>query len=118
MLKDDLTGRAYNKAMNNRSLHQSLGRSKGSIEFKNCNTSAALVGPLGLPHIIGYQPRFQGLQRCHWRRAVSRWARDEPIVEASSATAIAQGFADTPPLFFGVPPTHEERSSSGRTVTT
>jgi hypothetical protein len=57
MLMDDLAGRAYNKAMNNRGLQQSLGRSKGSIEFKNCNIAAAMIG-FGLPYIRGYQPRF------------------------------------------------------------
>ncbi|WP_235916506.1 MULTISPECIES: DUF3883 domain-containing protein [Alphaproteobacteria] len=102
MLKDDLAGRAYNKAMNNRALQQSLGRSKGSIEFKNCNISAALVG-FGLPYINGYQPRFN-LQMA-LAEAVSRWLAKNPSFEASSATEVAQGFANAPPLFFGVPPT-------------
>lgn len=102
MLKDDLAGRAYNKAMNNRSLQQSLGRSKGSIEFKNCNISAALVG-FGLPYINGYQPRFN--LQMSLAEAVSRWLAKNPAFEASSATEIAEGFADAPALFFGVPPT-------------
>ena len=102
MLKDDLAGRAYNKAMNNRALQQSLGRSKGSIEFKNCNISAALVG-FGLPYINGYQPRFN-LQMA-LAEAVSRWLAKNPSFETSSATEVAQGFSDAPPLFFGVPPT-------------
>jgi len=102
MLKDDLAGRAYNKAMNNRALQQSLGRSKGSIEFKNCNISAALVG-FGLPYINGYQPRFN-LQMA-LAEAVSRWLAKNPSFETSSATEVTQGFADALPLFFGVPPT-------------
>ncbi|MBP1884976.1 DUF3883 domain-containing protein [Sinorhizobium mexicanum] len=102
MLKDDLAGRAYNKAMNNRNLQQSLGRSKSSIEFKNCNISAALVG-FGLPYINGYQPRFK--LQMSLAEAVSRWLAKNPSFEASSATEVTQGFAGAPSLFFGVPPT-------------
>lgn len=56
MLSDELSGRHYNKALQNRGLQEQIGRSRGSIEFKLCNMSAACVG-LGLPIIQGYQPR-------------------------------------------------------------
>lgn len=102
MLKDDLAGRTYNKAMNNRGLQQMLGRTKGSIEFKNCNISAALVG-FGLPYIIGYQPRFNFQMTL--AEAISRWLAKNPSFEATGAARLVQDFAEAPPLFFGVPPT-------------
>ncbi|QLF71631.1 DUF3883 domain-containing protein (plasmid) [Peteryoungia desertarenae] len=102
MLKDDLACRPYNKAMNNRSLQQCLGRSKGSIEFKNCNISAALVG-FGLPYINGYQPRFNF--QMSLAEAVSRWLAKNPLFEASNAVTVPSNFADAPTLFLGVPPT-------------
>jgi hypothetical protein len=102
MLMDDLAGRAYNKAMNNRGLQQSLGRSKGSIEFKNCNISAAMIG-FGLPYIRGYQPRFN--LQMSLAEAVSRWLAKNPSFEASSATTVAQRVVDTRTLPFSSPPT-------------
>jgi len=102
MLKEELAGSAYNKAMNNRRLQQSLGRSKGSIEFKNCNISAALIG-FGLPYIGGYQPRFNFQMAL--AEAVSRWLARNPSFETASAAEMHPGFAEAPPLFFGAPPT-------------
>ena len=42
MLADDLSGRAYNKAEHNRGLQDRLGRTRGSIELKYANVSAAV----------------------------------------------------------------------------
>lgn len=50
MLSDELSGRRYNKAAQNRTLQDQIDRSRGSIEFKMCNISAAMRG-LGLPII-------------------------------------------------------------------
>lgn len=63
MLTLELAGQTYNKAEHRRQLAQKLrGRSDGSIEFKHCNISAAMV-ELGFPYIRGYLPRgnFQQL---------------------------------------------------------
>ena len=57
MLSDEPAGRRYNKSEANRALKDQIGRSRGSIEFKLCNLSAACQG-LGLPTIKGYRPRF------------------------------------------------------------
>ena len=58
MFIDELQGIPFNKAKHNRELVPKLNnRSKGAIEFKHANISAALA-ELGQPYIIGYQPRF------------------------------------------------------------
>ncbi|AQZ53807.1 hypothetical protein Mame_04515 (plasmid) [Martelella mediterranea DSM 17316] len=75
---------------------------KGAIEFKNCNISAALIG-FGLPYIGGYQPRFNFQMAL--AEAVSRWLARNPSFETASAAEMHPGFAEAPPLFFGVPPT-------------
>jgi hypothetical protein len=65
MLEREQRGESVNKAEHNRDLRGEIGRSRGSIEFKHANISAALLD-LGFPLIIdGYKPRynFQGLLR-------------------------------------------------------
>ncbi|MBV5298665.1 MAG: DUF3883 domain-containing protein [Rhodoferax sp.] len=58
MLTLELAGQNYNKTEHRRSLQTKLNsRSDGSIEFKHCNISAAMID-LGFPYIRGYQPRF------------------------------------------------------------
>ncbi|APW40363.1 hypothetical protein RD110_00020 [Rhodoferax koreense] len=58
MLTLELSGQSYSKTEHRRRLQALLaGRSDGSIEFKHCNISAALMD-LGFPRIQGYQPRF------------------------------------------------------------
>ena len=57
MHRQELTGRGVNKAEHNRNLLQLLNnRSRGAIEFKHQNISAALID-LGHPYIDGYKPR-------------------------------------------------------------
>ena len=63
MLEHEMRGASVNKAEHNRMLQAQIGRSRGSIEFKHANISAALL-ELGFPLIIdGYKPRpnIQGL---------------------------------------------------------
>ncbi len=58
MLQEELKHYPYNKAAHNRRIQAFLNnRSKGSVEFKHANISAALIN-MGLPYIKGYQPRF------------------------------------------------------------
>lgn len=57
MLTMELAGQNYNKTEHRRRLQRKLnGRSDGSIEFKHCNISAAMIA-FGFPYIRGYQPR-------------------------------------------------------------
>jgi hypothetical protein len=102
MLGDELAGREYNKAAQNRSLQQALGRSKGSIEFKNCNISAALIG-FGLSYVRGYQPRFNF--QMSLAEAISRWLAQNPTFDAVSAPTSPHAFAEPSALFLGLPPT-------------
>lgn len=57
MLTLELSGQSYNKTEHRRRLRATLNqRSDGSIEFKHCNISAAMIH-FGFPYIRGYQPR-------------------------------------------------------------
>ena len=58
MLEAELIGVPYNKTEHRRNLLKTLNaRSEGSIEFKHCNVSAAMI-ELGFPYIAGYKPRW------------------------------------------------------------
>lgn len=58
MLMLELSGQHFNKTVHRAELLTLLNqRSSGSIEFKHCNISAALID-LGFPYIRGYRPRF------------------------------------------------------------
>ncbi len=81
MLSDELSGRDFNKAGRNRLLQDQIGRSRGSIEFKLCNVSAACVG-LGLPTIKGYRPRFNF--QMSLADAVFRWLAQNPEWETAA----------------------------------
>lgn len=57
MLAAELAGTTYSKTEHRRALARKLhNRSDGSIEFKHCNISAALI-ELGFPYISGYKRR-------------------------------------------------------------
>lgn len=56
MLLAELSGRKYVKAEFNRQVQEATGHSKGSVEFKFCNVSAAL-SDLQQPYVRGYRPR-------------------------------------------------------------
>ncbi|WP_419914309.1 DUF3883 domain-containing protein [Hoeflea sp.] len=102
MLSDELAGRPYNKAAHNRSLQEQTGRSRGSIEFKQCNVSAAAKG-FGLPTIKGYQPRFNF--QMSLAEAISRWlARNSEWERALCETSKA-GLVEVSSLYIGAVPT-------------
>lgn len=61
MLRAEADGVAYSKAEENRRVQEATGRSKGSIEFKFCNVSAAL-DELGMAYVRGYLPRRHAQQ--------------------------------------------------------
>lgn len=102
MLSQELAGETYNKAAQNRLLQEQTGRSRGSIEFKFCNVSAAFRG-FGLPVIKGYQPRFNFQMAL--AEAVSRWLAGHPDWEPSQIGAQSRAMAEAPPLFIGTAPT-------------
>ncbi|WP_417809744.1 DUF3883 domain-containing protein [Thioclava sp.] len=102
MLSDELSGRRYNKAAQNRSLQDQIGRSRGSIEFKMCNISAALRG-FGLPTIKGYAPRFNF--QMSLAEAAARWLARNPEWEMALHGKAQRGLAEAAPLFIGVAPT-------------
>lgn len=102
MLGDELSGRGYNKAAQNRALQEQIGRSRGSIEFKLCNVSAACVG-LGLPTIKGYRPLFNF--QMSLAEAVSRWLARHPEWEIALNRKEARQMAEPEALFVGIAPT-------------
>lgn len=99
MLGDELAGRPYVKAEQNRLLQEQIGRSRGAIEFKYCNVSAAAMG-LGLPIIRGYQPRFNF--QMSLAEAISRWLAQHPNWDLLRKDVEV---AEAPSLFVGVAPT-------------
>lgn len=102
MLSDELSGRPYNKAARNRLLQEQIDRSRGSVEFKLANISAAFQG-FGLPIIAGYKPRFNF--QMSLAEAVSRWLARHPEWEQALYRKDVAHMAEPPPLFIGVPPT-------------
>lgn len=102
MLSDELSNRSFNKSAQNRMLQQQIGRSRGSIEFKFCNVSAAAKG-FGLPFVKGYKPRFNF--QMSLAEAISRWLARHPEWEAALNRPLQTGMADVASLFFGTAPT-------------
>ncbi|MBM2323020.1 MULTISPECIES: DUF3883 domain-containing protein [Marivita] len=102
MLSDELSGRSYNKAAQNRSLQEQTGRGRGSIEFKMCNVSAVFRG-FGLPVIVGYQPRFN--YQTSLEGAVSRWLAKHPEWELSLHGKAQRRMAEPDALYVGTAPT-------------
>lgn len=56
MLEQELVGQPYTKTAHNKRVQQATSRSKGSVEFKFANVSAALRD-MHAPYIDGYKPR-------------------------------------------------------------
>ncbi|MGX9857362.1 DUF3883 domain-containing protein (plasmid) [Limimaricola variabilis] len=102
VLSDELSGRPYNKAAQNRALQEQIGRSRGSIEFKLCNVSAACLG-LGLPIIKGYLPRFN--VQMSLAEAAARWLARHPEWEAALHGNAVPQLAESANLLVGVAPT-------------
>jgi len=104
MLKDDISGRGYNKAEHRGDLMPLLqGRSDKSIEFKHQNISAVLKG-LGEEWISGYKPAF------HFQAslvdAVQRWLQHNPAwLQRTIPRSTSPGFAEGPHLWIGPAPT-------------
>ncbi|MEP0316412.1 DUF3883 domain-containing protein, partial [Hyphomonas sp.] len=102
MLSDELSGRPFNKAAQNRALQEQIGRSRGSIEFKLCNVSAACLG-LGLPTIKGYLPRFN--VQMSLAEAAARWLARHPEWEAALHGKAVPQMNGAATLHVGVAPT-------------
>lgn len=85
MLTLELTGQAFNKAEHRRKLQQLLNnRSEGSIEFKHCNTSAAMI-ELEFPCVSGYQPRFN--YQALLAEVLLAQIKRKPIVDSAALAA-------------------------------
>jgi len=102
MLLDDVAGRPFNKAAQNRALQEQTGRSRGSIEFKLCNVSGAAKA-FGLPILRGYQPRFNFQMAL--AEAISRWLARHPNWDAPTRSVDHRELAEAAPLFVGIAPT-------------
>ncbi len=102
MLREELSGRRYNKAARNRVLQEQIARSHGSIEFKLCNVSAVCIG-LGLPIIKGYQPRFNF--QMSLAEAASKWLARHPDWEIGLHRQETRQMAELDALFVGIAPT-------------
>lgn len=107
MLAADIVGRPYSKAEHNRHLQASIGRPRGSIEYKHQNISAVLKG-LGEDWIQGYKPAFnfqaslvdavvRWLSPSHWsrlntvnrfRKAIVRASRSSPRAFSASSFGV------------------------------
>ncbi len=87
MLTLQLNGQRYSKTAHAEALMARLdGRSRGSVEFKHCNISAAMLA-LGYPYLEGYKPRsnFQALLL-------------QVVAEQASANAAVQAAAEAAAL--------------------
>lgn len=107
MLSLELAGRQFVKAHRNAALQERTRRSRGSIEFKHQNISAALL-KLGLPWIVGYKPmwNFQrrlvdGIERFIERRPDTL---DVGVLLARKAERTSRGVAEEEALFIEMPP--------------
>jgi len=103
MLSAELNGQPFSKAERNRALQQTIGRGRGSIEYKHQNISAVLKG-LGETWITGYKPAFN--YQLALEKAVVRWLVDHPewqqrIHQFEGGAGLAESHA----LWVGLPPT-------------
>lgn len=88
MLALELAGQRFNKAEHRRSLGALLeNRSEGSIEFKHCNVSAAMID-LGFPYLAGYKPRsnYQALLV----EVIGEQIRAKPLIDQVVLAAVQQ----------------------------
>lgn len=112
MLADDLAGKPYNKAQHNRDLQATIGRSRGSIEWKHQNISAILIG-LGETWITGYKPAFNF--QTPLVDAVARWlvtnaawiSRPPRAAQTGYLREAKQLWIDPPPTMRNAPPPDE-----------
>lgn len=88
MLALELSGQSFNKAEHRRRLGALLeNRSDGSIEFKHCNVSAAMID-LGFPYLAGYKPRsnYQALLA----QVIAAQIRAKPLMDEVALAAVQQ----------------------------
>src|SRR4030095_9374540 len=88
MLALELSGQSFNKAEHRRRLGALLeNRSEGSIEFKHCNISAAMID-LGFPYLAGYKPRsnYQALLA----EVVAAQVKAKPSMDEVALAAVRQ----------------------------
>jgi hypothetical protein len=88
MLALELSGQSFNKAEHRRRLGALLeNRSEGSIEFKHCNISAAMID-LGFPYLVGYKPRsnYQALLA----ETVAAQIGAKPLMDEVALAAVQQ----------------------------
>jgi len=119
MLDWELRGQVFNKAEQNRQLQALLpGRSRGAIEFKHANITAALH-EIGFPGIEGYKPRsnFQDLLR----EIVAERMTDATDLEALVQVAVTKpaeletkSIDDVLSILVPAPKSDDERKSSIR----
>ena len=102
MLSLELAGRPYTKSERNTALQKLIGRSRGSIEYKHQNISAALMH-LGLPWIRGYKP-MANFQHALIDGIARHYGDLEARVDAQVPTPERQGFAEDRPIFLEPPP--------------
>jgi hypothetical protein len=106
MLAADIVGRPYSKAEHNRHLQASIGRPRGSIEYKHQNISAVLKG-LGEDWIQGYKPAFNF--QASLVDAVVRWLSQHPDWLAPAARTVIgpspSALREEAMLWIGPPPT-------------
>jgi hypothetical protein len=107
MLADDVAGHFYNKAEHSRVLQASIGRPRGSIEYKHQNISAVLKG-LGEDWIPGYKPAFNF--QASLVDAVVRWLTRHPDWLTPAARfrpkPVLSAVREEATLWIGPPPTH------------
>src|SRR6185369_5176511 len=88
MLALELAGQGFNKAEHRRRLGALLeNRSEGSIEFKHCNISAAMID-LGFPYLAGYKPRsnYQALLA----DVIAAQVKAKPFMDEVALAAVQQ----------------------------
>ncbi len=106
MLAMDVAGLPYVKAEHNRRLQRTIGRPRGSTEYKHQNISAVLKG-LGEDWIPGYKPAFNF--QASLVDAVVRWLDRHPDwlapVARLGVNRTPSAVSEEPTLWIGPPPT-------------
>jgi hypothetical protein len=102
MLALELAGRPFVKAQRNTALQELTGRSRGSIEFKHQNISAALYH-LGVRWVDGYKPRFN-LQQALADAVECHIAANPALFENPIAAMPVFGLHEQETIFFEAPP--------------
>lgn len=111
MLRAELAGQRYVKAAVNRQVQAATGRSRGAVEFKFANISAVLRD-MGLPYVLGYQPRgnYQGALRAEVERSLAR----DPEIPGLLEDMPTPDVPPTAQLEEAKPPVMAPSSTSGR----